>query len=605
MSKNLPEVVVMSSNPDSPLSLDEPDFSGLMALTEASIRRKLSELKYPDSDFSSSQNEDDADQKVVSVAKNQPTSLNQSELENDSETKRHTLLQSASKPSASSNTDIDPQSAGVISNIEQSKINVSDPEHSNMNTNAKEVCDNSMNLVSALDDPEIVKLVSLSMKSNIPESESEQRVKYCGLSVELPIENKSPELRKSPEQVTSYDESPTENSSPENKSPELRKSPEQVTNYVESPTETSRDESVESSEKEMYVLEIHDEDKTPESERDDSPEPEISYETNEESTENENSVSKQSEINDADITDIGKSRTSPIETLSSEDVKYCGLDVKNTEMLPQIQTTHMAQILESMEQEPIVKESDFEPGSIKSKDETSPDSVEKCSSPTIGEISDIHKTKVDNEEKVKEHSKPDTGVKENKNSYVISSLHTMDKSVGAAKLTDATISEITGPDLNRTCQGSKENSETDQEIVTDKSIKSLASSSAETVEKENLIPEKGEFHQDWADVSNKDETDQILTVVPEDVGIDVDKSLAEMEAAPGVGYEMEQKAAEGDDVSENELGLVISGVCSTTEVMAEGDIQMVKVIHFKYENNKRSLNKWLKNISIKYTLRKE
>ena len=544
MSKNYPEPAVMSSNPDSPVTMDEPDFSGLMALTEASIRRKLSELKYPDADFSSSQNEDDADQKIISVVKNQPVS--QIEPQNNGETKGKRLQESPPIPSASSNINTNPQSsAALISNAEQSKSAATGIELSNKTTDAKEIGDNSMNLVSALDDPDLVKIVSLGLKSSKTESELEQRVKYCGLRVELPIESKNPELRKS-------------------KSPELKKSCEKVNNDSELHNENKNPESKESPKKEVYVLEIHDEEGNSESEIYKSPEPEISSETIEETIEKETSISEKSKEKDKAITDIATERKTPTERLSPDYVKDCRLSVDKS---PEIKITHTKYIPEPVEQESVVRSIGFKSESKKSNtltvDEKLTDCAQKHSSTSMDEISETPSINVDY--KVKELKEPVIDV--------IGDFQTMDKNDGEAKTATEAISETLGSDLSNMCQSSKENNETDKEIVIDKVNKSPALSATETVEKENLTAEKEGVHQNQAVVSAQDENAKILMAVSEEIGVDVDKNLAELE----------QKAASdvGDDVSENELGLVISGVCSTTEAMAGNDMQMMQVMQFQ------------------------
>ena len=542
MSKNYPEPAVMSSNPDSPVTMDEPDFSGLMALTEASIRRKLSELKYPDSDFSSSQNEDNADQKIISVVENQPVS--QIEPQNNGETKGKRLQESPPIPSASSNSNTNSQSsAALISNAEQPKSAATDIKHSNKTTYAKEIGDNSMNLVSALDDPDLVKIVSLGLKSSKTESELEQRVKYCGLSVELPIESKNPELRKS-------------------KSPELKKSCEKVNNDSELHNENKNPESKESPQKEVYVLEIHDEEGNSESEIYKSPEPEISSETIEETIEKETSISEKSK--DKAIIDIVTERKTPTERLSPDSVKYCGLSVDKT---PEIKITHTKHIPEPVEQESVVKSIGFKSESEKSNtltvDEKLTDCAQKHSSTSMDEISETPSINVDY--KMKELKEPVIDV--------IGDFQTMDKNDGEKKTATEAISETPGSELSNVCQSSLENNETDKETVIDKVNRSPAPSATETVEKENLTAEKEGVHQNQAVVSAQDENAKILMAVSEEIGVDVERNLAELE----------QKAASdvGDDVSENELGLVISGVCSTTEAMAGNDMQMMQVMQFQ------------------------
>ena len=548
MSKNLPEAIVMSSNPDSPLSLDEPDFSGLLALTEASIRQKLSELKYPDSDVSSSQKNDDSDQKIISDAKNQLIIVNQSIPKTDSETQETSFQEMATEPSSSSITHIDRQISDGISNIEQPKITVPGTEYI-VNTNVMKLGDDTGagNVMSALDDP----LANFhSLKSKKPESEEEQKVKYCGLSLELPKENKSPEIRKIPEKIN---------------------------NYPKSPSGTSGVECTESSEKEMYVLEIHDDDD------DDGSEQENTNEIKKDTIENDNPVSCQPEVNDKDINGTSKTETPVIEEVE----KNCGLHEIITDNLPQSKNapTHTAQSPESLEQESVVQESDFEHQSVRSKgltkDEPSQNSVQKSQFSFNDDISDKGIHNVHNEKRAKEANESVIGV-------VLG-----DTGAGKTITSDEPISsEIPRSELSGVCQTRDENQVLKEKDRLDKAV---ALPTAETVLKENLMAKQADLEENLTVESEHRETDNI---VPEDIGVDVDKSLAETAVAPGVGGDVQQKADNGDevaDISENELGLVISGVCSTSEVMEESDTEMIQVIHFIYKM-KESLLKYIRKL---------
>ena len=550
MSKNLPEAVVMSSNPDSPLSLDEPDFSGLLALTEASIRQKLSELKYPDSDVSSSQKNDNSDQKIISDTKNQLISENQSNPQIDSETQETSFQEMTAESSSSNKTQIDRQISDGISNIEQPKITVPGTEYT-VNTNVMELGDDTGtgNLMSALDDP----LANFhSLKSKKPESEEEQKVKYCGLSLELPMENRSPEIRKIPEKVN---------------------------NHPKSPSVTSGVECTESSEKEMYVLEIHDDD-------DDTSEPEVTNETNKDTIENDNSVSCQPEVNDKGINGTFKLETPVIEDVE----KNCGLHEKITDNLPQIKNapTHTAQIPESLEQESVVQESDFEHRSVRSKgltkDEPSQNSVQKSQFSLNDDITDKGIHKVDNEKRAKEANKSVIGI-----------VHG-DKGAGKTITTDESVSsKIPRSELSGVCQTRNENQVLREKDRLDKAV---AFPTTETVLRENLMAKQADLQENLTVESEHRETDKNK---PEDLGVDVDKSLSEMAVAPGVGDDIEQKADSGDevaDISENELGLVISGVCSTSEVMEKSDTEIFQVIHFIYKM-KEPLLKYIKKLKYK------
>ena len=176
-----------SSN-DPGLGMDEPDFSGLMALTEASIRRKLSELKYTDPDLPESQTGDDP---VFGSVTNDPNKSSKVSLKDSSEVKQNssnkTLL-----TGSDSNTSVDKSVTPVVSELSSgSGINIA---HANVTSNI-------MRFESALDDPELVKMVSLGLKSSKAGNDLDPRVKYCGLNVDLRSENRSPDLKQASEIV--------------------------------------------------------------------------------------------------------------------------------------------------------------------------------------------------------------------------------------------------------------------------------------------------------------------------------------------------------------------------------------------------------------------
>ena len=176
-----------SSN-DPGLGMDEPDFSGLMALTEASIRRKLSELKYSDPDLPESQTGDDP---VFSSVSTDPNKSSKVSLKDSSEVKQNssnkTLL-----TGSDSNTPVDKFVSPAVS--EQSS-------GSGINVAHADVTSNIMRFESALDDPELVKMVSLGLKSSKAGNDLDPRVKYCGLNVDLRSENRSPDLKQASEIV--------------------------------------------------------------------------------------------------------------------------------------------------------------------------------------------------------------------------------------------------------------------------------------------------------------------------------------------------------------------------------------------------------------------
>ena len=177
------------------LAMDEPDFSGLMALTEASIRRKLSELKYTDPDLPDSQSEEDSVFNVVSDNPNQPVKTVLTDIQTSHKVTQNSSHKNLLKDNGSDTFVYKPLNPASVSMSEQSE---SDKEKYNSHV---DVTSNIMRFESALDDPELVKMVSLGLKSSKTSSDLDPRVKYCGLNVDLRTENKSPGFRKSPENV--------------------------------------------------------------------------------------------------------------------------------------------------------------------------------------------------------------------------------------------------------------------------------------------------------------------------------------------------------------------------------------------------------------------
>lgn len=202
MSNTHPKPFGIATTSSDTMSIDEPDFSGLMALTEASIRRKLSELSYPDSDFSGSKDQNDPS---LNVNKNHTSQSLQTKDTVNSGINQNKILPKQLESS-------DSRSSGPIhlttsegSEIEQSKHNGHDKQSQiskepKKTSHVAPVNNNSMNLLSAFDDPELVKIVSMGLNSKT-DNNLKQSVKYCGLSVDLPTENKSPEAKQSPEAV--------------------------------------------------------------------------------------------------------------------------------------------------------------------------------------------------------------------------------------------------------------------------------------------------------------------------------------------------------------------------------------------------------------------
>ena len=202
MSNTHPKPLGIATTSSDRMSIDEPDFSGLMALTEASIRRKLSELSYPDSDFSSSKDQNDP---TLNVNKNHTSQSLQTKDTVNSGINQSKILPKQLESSDSCSSGPIHLTTSEGSEIEQSKHNGHDKQ-SQISVEPKKtshvapVNNNSMNLLSAFDDPELVKIVSMGLNSKT-DSNLKQSVKYCGLSVDLPTENKSPEAKQSPETV--------------------------------------------------------------------------------------------------------------------------------------------------------------------------------------------------------------------------------------------------------------------------------------------------------------------------------------------------------------------------------------------------------------------
>lgn len=530
MSNTHPEPSEAATTSSEAMSIDEPDFSGLMALTEASIRRKLSELKYPGSEFSGSLNEDDPETSVLSVGKGQASQSLQTKGQSSNEIKQSDTLQKQSDTSDSSYIGNSPPSAGTDSELEQPKTNSQGEQSKNnileeqKNSIQVGTVNNSMTLLSALDDPDLFKIVSMGSNSSNADSNLKQSVKYCGLSVDLPTENKSPGSKQSPESVKYCGLNMDVSAEKKSSSPKL--SPENVRKNI-----------------------------------------------------------------DLNVTPSA-GKKSPPSKLSPESVKYCGL---NMEVSSQGKTQPSKQGSDSSECESVIRNISFEFEDEKSNaDKNKLESVEKAAYDIPpSEVNRINLTEVASFKQTNED-------KLNEDNEIVDAEEVTSVIINSKDRDNENLSE----DDNIKCQSEAyftEKSDESKETVSDKVVASgivmsIDLEDEKVVEKDGNLAQTGNenLDEDAKTVSDKSEIADTMTVDSEleKVSEEGDSMKPQNEKELNVSAERDQTSMEVleeidpevqtglplpekeivtvadqvvEQVPENDFGLVISDVCSTSE----------------------------------------